>query len=191
MLCLRGVVFVVALSAGIGGTAWAAYIPAKAWLAQVLLEAAWERPTHDGSAARPWPWADTAPVARITQARLGIDQIVLSGASGRVLAFGPGHITGTAAPGDVGNVVISAHRDTHFRWLRELGQGDLLELTMPTGLTRRYAVRATSVHHESEVQLLAPEAGDGLRLITCYPFDALNPGTPWRFVVTADALPAP
>ena len=187
----RGVAFVLALSLGIGSTAYAAYIPAKAWLAQVLLEVAWTRQTRDGVAARPWPWADTTPVARIAQRRLGIDQIVLEGASGRVLAFGPGHITGTARPGELGNVVISAHRDTHFRWLKDVKQNDELELETASGGKRRYAVREASVHHESEVQLLAPGTGDQLRLITCYPFDALNPGTPWRFVVTAAPRPAP
>lgn len=188
---LRGVVFVLALLLGIGSTAYAAYIPAKAWLAQILLEVAWARQARDGVATRPWPWADTTPVARIAQRRLGIEQIVLEGASGRVLAFGPGHVTGTARPGEVGNVAISAHRDTHFRWLEHLEQHDELELQTASGGWRLYTVREVSVHHESEVQLLAPGSGDQLRLITCYPFDALNPGTEWRFVVTAAPWPAP
>ena len=161
------------------------YIPAKAWLAQLLLETAWERRLDGDADARPWPWADTRPIARLKQERLGIAQIVLAGASGRVLAFGPRHVTGTARPGESGNVVISGHRDTHFRWLAGLQAGDRLSLETDDGRRLRYEVAQTSVHHESDVGLLNPLDGDQLRLLTCYPFDAVAPGTPERFVVTA------
>ena len=66
------------------------------------------------------PGADMRPLARLRQPRLDVTQVVLDGASGRVLAFGPGHVTGSALPGVNGNIVISGHRDTHFRWLRDL-----------------------------------------------------------------------
>lgn len=173
------------LLAGIGFTLAGAYIPAKAWLAQRLLESAWERRLHGDRAARPWPWADTTPVARLIQPRLGVRQIVLQGASGRVLAFGPGHVNGSANPGSDGNIVLSAHRDTHFRWLAELRNGDRLALQSDDGRTRHYVVANLAVHHESELDLLDPLEGDQLRLMTCYPFDALRPGTDRRYVVTA------
>ena len=165
-----------------------AYIPAKAWLAQELLQRAWERRQAGESQARPWPWADTAPVARLGQPRLGIDQIVLDGTSGRVLAFGPGHVSGSAHPGEAGNVVISGHRDTHFRWLAALRAGDELTLQTHQGGRRLYRVRDAAVHHESEIELLDPLAGDQLRLLTCFPFDAVRAGTPQRYVVTALAV---
>lgn len=179
------VVTAVLLVAGLGFLAWGAYIPAKAWLAQLLLERAWERRLQGDTEARPWPWADTLPLARLTQDRLGVGQIVLAGASGRVLAFGPGHVTGTARPGESGNVVISGHRDTHFRWLASLRDGDLLSLETDDGHSLRYQVAWTSVHHENDIGLLDPLDGNQLRLLTCYPFDAVAPGTPERFVVTA------
>ncbi|MGB5451135.1 MAG: class GN sortase [Sedimenticolaceae bacterium] len=173
------------LVAGAGFLARGAYIPAKAWLAQLLLETAWERRLDGDADARPWPWADTRPIARLKQERLGIAQIVLAGTSGRVLAFGPGHVTGTARPGESGNVVISGHRDTHFRWLAGLQAADRLSLETDDGRSLRYEVARTSVHHENDVGLLNPLDGDQLRLLTCYPFDAVAPGTPDRFVVTA------
>lgn len=178
----------LALLFGIACLLYAAYIPAKAWLAQQLLEASWQSRVASHAAVRPWPWADTSALARLRQPRLGIDQIVLAGASGRVLAFGPGHITGTAQPGERGNVVISGHRDTHFRWLKQLVVDDSLILEMASGERRHYIVARLSVHHESEVQLLEPAQGDQLRLLTCFPFDAVQAGTVERFVVTA--LPA-
>lgn len=179
----------LALLMGTGLFLYGAYIPAKAWLAQTLLDAAWGRRLAGAVDTRPWPWADTRPLARLRQARLGIDQIVLEGASGRVLAFGPGHISASARPGEAGNVVISGHRDTHFRWLAALRGGDELVLETRDGRELRYRVADTAVHHESEVALLDPLAGDQLRLLTCYPFDAVASGTPQRYVVTA--LPSP
>ena len=181
-------VSLLALLLGLGSSLYGAYIPAKAWLAQQLLEGAWERRVRGAEDSRPWPWADTAPLARVRQPRLGIDQIVLEGASGRVLAFGPGHVSGTARPGAGGNTVISGHRDTHFRWLGQLRRGDQLLLQTGDGRSLAYRVAQLAVHHESEVGLLDPLQGDQLRLVTCYPFDAVTAGGPQRFVVTA--LPA-
>lgn len=169
--------------------AHAAYIPAKGWLAQQLLDHAWQQRTAAGGVPRPWPGADMLPLARLQQPRLGIQQVVLDGASARVLAFGPGLVTGSARPGRRGNVVLSGHRDTHFAWLAALRIGDVLLLSEPRGEARRYEVADLSVVHESEQAWLDPLAGDQLRLLTCYPFTGVVPGTPWRFAVTAYATP--
>jgi sortase A len=175
----------VALILGTGFLLYGSYIPAKAWLAQVLLDAAWERRLAGATQARPWPWADTRPVARLRQPRLGIDQVVLEGASGRVLAFGPGHVGGSARPGEAGNVVISGHRDTHFRWLAALRSDDRLILEAASGLQLGYRVTHTSIHDEREIGLLDPLEADQLRLLTCYPFDTAVSATTQRYVVTA------
>ena len=95
------------------------WLYAKAQLAQVLLERAWVRTLHGEQNVKPWSWADTWPVARLEFPRQHRSYIVLAGASGRTLAFGPGHVDGTAAPEEIGNCVISAHRDTQFRVLRD------------------------------------------------------------------------
>lgn len=160
------------------------YIKAKAWLAQYLLQSAWETTQAGGVRVRPWPWADTWPLARLQVPRLGVDQVVLSGASGRTLAFGPGHIPGTAAPGETGNSVLSGHRDTHFRFLRDLQPGDRIELTPASGVRRMYAVVSAEVHDQNDLWLL-DQGQSLLTLITCYPFDALLPGGAARFVIRA------
>jgi sortase A len=77
----------------------AAYIHAKALLAQALLARAWDRTLAGERAVRPWPWADMHPIARLRAPAHGRDLIVLDGASGQALAFGPAHIVGTALPG--------------------------------------------------------------------------------------------
>lgn len=179
---------VLALLSALGLLANGLYIPAKAQLAQFLLQRAWDTSQEEQRPVRPWPSADTWPVARLRSPRLGIDQVVLAGASGRVLAFGPGHVRGTAKPGERGNLVLSGHRDTHFAWLRELRSGDRIDLELPDRRRIRYAVLRHQVRDRSERSLLAMDDFDGLRLITCYPFDALLPGSPERFVVDALAL---
>ena len=161
------------------------YIHAKAQLAQVLLQQAWDRTLRGETRVRPWPWADTWPVARIRVPGLAVDQLVLAGASGRSLAFGPGHVDGTAAPGRGGNLVISGHRDTHFSWLARVAAGDEVVLDLPDGGQKNYRVTGRSVHHETETGLLGQGGTPMLTLITCYPFDAFIPGGPLRFVVTA------
>lgn len=176
----------------LGVTLWqlgqGAYIYAKAGLAQVLLQRAWDRTLAGERQARPWAWADTWPVARLRMPARGVDLIVLDGVSGRTLAFGPGHVPGTARPGRPGNTVLAGHRDTHFRFLAELRRGEELVLDLPGGGRRRYRVTGGEVVDERAVELLADTEAALLTLVTCYPFDAVLPGGPLRYVVTAPRI---
>lgn len=165
----------------------AGYIHAKAALAQVLLSQAWEATRSDGGAHRPWPWADSHPVARLRMPRLGVNQIVLAGDSGRTIAFGPGWAEASAPPGSAGTTVISAHRDTHFVWLRDLQPGDLLLLESAAG-ERRYLVRTGEVADSRQQRLPLDADAERLLLVTCWPFDALTSGGPLRFVIVAEAV---
>lgn len=164
-----------------------AYIYAKAGLAQVLLQSAWERERTTGVVTPPWPWADTHPVARLSAPGRGGDVLVLAGASGRTLAFGPGHLDGSARPGDPGNAVITAHRDTHFRFLRDVQPGDEIAVERVDGATRRFRIRRTYVADHRTLALPRDTAVPTLTLVTCYPFDTMNPGGPLRYVVVAEA----
>jgi len=171
------------------GAGW--YLPAKAAVAQVLLRVAWERTREDGAPHRPWPWARHWPVARLSAPALGVDEIVLAGATGASLAFGPGHLDGTAMPGAAGNAVVAGHRDTSFAFLSRLRPGDALVVETPALGRRRFVVRATRVVEASDRAPLLPTARPTLTLVTCYPFDALWPGTPLRYVVRAEEDGAP
>ena len=84
--------------AGAASFGQGAYIVAKAHVAQWLLHAAWDESRATGIAVKPWPWADTHPVARLMAPTQDSDVLVLAGASGRTLAFGPGHLDGSAMP---------------------------------------------------------------------------------------------
>ncbi len=165
-----------------------AYIPAKAWLAQELMQRAWTRTSDGESRAVPWPWADTYPVARLTSGSRDIDLIVLAGGSGRTLAFGPGHLSASALPGETGNTIIAGHRDTHFQFLRDVEKGELLGVEVPDGARHVYEVTAIDIVDSRRGSLLLDTDVAMLTLVTCYPFDAAESGGPLRYVVSAQAL---
>lgn len=164
------------------------YIYGKAQLAQVLLRSAWQRTLNGEGNARPWPWADTSPVARLRVAALNVDAIVLAGDSGRVLAFGPGVSFAYALPGQPGITVISAHRDTHFLFLQHLRGGDVLTLQDRHGAWHRYQVTEAHVIDTRQTLALQQTEASAVLLVTCYPFDARVPGGPLRYVVAAEKI---
>ena len=63
-------------------------------------------------------------LTRIRVPKIGMDAIVVEGASVKELSEGPGHMRETAEPGETGNAVITGHRDTFFRHIYELTKGD-------------------------------------------------------------------
>lgn len=164
------------------------YIHAKAQLAQVLLRSAWQRTLAGEVNARPWPWADTAPVGRLHMPALDVDEIVLAGDSGRVLAFGPGVNLSYALPGQPGVAMLSAHRDTHFRFLKNLQPGDVLLLQDTRGIWHRYQMTEARIIDTQQATALQQTDASLLLLVTCYPFDALVPGGPLRYVVAAEEI---
>ena len=161
----------------------AMWIPAKAELAQYLLETAWLRTLEGEPNAKPWPWADTHPVALLEIPRLGIREIVLEGSSGRNLAFGP-TLVNTTRIDETNDRILSGHRDTHFSFLKDLQTGDLLRLRTATD-TRNYRVHWQEAVDSRRQQLVIDNHIERLTLLTCYPFNAATTGGPMRWVVTA------
>lgn len=136
----------------------------------------------------PWPWADTWPVARLSARSGDVDLIVLAGASGRTLAFGPGHLSASSLPGEPGNTVIAGHRDTYFSFLRDLEPGDSIVLETARGQRHLYKVVGTDVVDSRRGSLVLDTGTPMLSLVTCYPFEAREAGGPLRYVVTAKML---
>ncbi len=170
-------------SAGGGLLAEQAWLTAKARLAQVLIDRAFAEHLLDGARHRPWSWADMHPVARLEVPRLDLSRTVLAGASGSSLAFGPGHVDGTASPNATGNCALAGHRDGSFAFLDELREGDLLILHTRAGSVR-YTVQQLLVADMREVDLLQATEDSRLTLITCYPFHSLS-RSELRYVVVA------
>ena len=118
----------------------AMWIPAKAELAQWLLERSWNEVRAGVEWAPPWPWADTQAIATLTVPAHNIRQLVLAGNSGRNLAFGPALQVDLSSH----DRIISGHRDTHFTFLQHLQPGDRISLETANEI-REYAVAFTEV----------------------------------------------
>ena len=167
----------------IGQGAW---IHLKAVTAQWLLQQAWEETLTTQQPVKPWAWADTWPVGRLSIPRLGTNQIFLADASGQSLAFGPGKVgKGKFSSKNSESLILSGHRDTHFSFVEDLLVGDVLTLQTLQGNWRNFVVTNTDVVDSRKETLTSNQEGGLLQLITCYPFDAVLPGGPLRYVVTA------
>lgn len=185
--------FIIALLPALAGLilfGQGAYIHAKALLAQVLLERAFTESIASGRATKPWSWADTWPVARIEVKRLNANAIVLAGSSGQALAFGPGHVELTPDAGERGVVVYAAHRDTHFRFLKEIAIGDEIDITRSDGKRFRYRADGTAVVRFDASDIDPLTGGYELVLSTCWPFEAMTAG-PMRYVLHATLIGLP
>jgi sortase A len=157
----------------------------KAELAQILIARAWQQSRQDGVAVKPWPWADTYPVARLRVPRLGIDQYLLDDASNRNLAFGGAHVAGSGWPGDDQSTVFAGHRDSHFAFLQQLRTGD--EIILETDRRHRYRVNRWQIM-DSRSQQLPLTNSEQLILTTCYPFRQWTAGGPLRYLVLAEPV---
>jgi sortase A len=122
-------------------------------------------------------------VGRIEIPRLRLRAIVAEGVSARTLRLAVGHLPGTALPGDDGNVVLAAHRDTFFRPLQDVRPGDTVAVTTPEGRFE-YRVEDTHVVEPTRTDLLEADKEPTLTLVTCYPFHLIG-NAPDRFVVRA------
>lgn len=164
------------------------YIHAKAWLAQVLLEQAWNKIQQGETQVKPWPWADTWPVARLQVPSLNIDLFILAGDSARNLAFGPGHNFASAQPGDVGNSIISAHRDTHFSFLQQLKDNDIIIIESSDRLKKVFHVNSSRIVHKDKAGFIFDDINAHIHLVTCYPFNSIISGGSQRYIISATAI---
>jgi len=171
--CLTGLILVIS----------GLWIPAKAMLAQKLLLYSWESSLHSGRQVKPWPWADSWPVGRLKVDRLDVDQIVLEGDSGEVLAFGPGRLVRSGLLAGGGHAIIAGHRDSSFSFLKDLRSGDKIIVQGRSGAVI-YLVETLHVVRADELYL-DPDKEGALSLITCYPFYQVLPSTSLRYLVTA------
>ena len=177
---------VILVLLGLWQTGSGVWIYVKAKLAQVLLQRAWAGTLAGQRDVKPWPWADTWPVARLVAPSLGIDQIVLAGAYGRTLAFGPGRLESSSSAKDGGTMILTGHRDTHFQFLEKLHGGETLLVQTRAGRWHRFTVRDGQIVDSRTTSIRTDEGGRHLILITCYPFRTLTPNQPFRYVITAD-----
>ncbi len=144
---------------------------AREWQAQQV------RPPAD----HPGVPADT--LTRLTIPKIDLDSVVVEGTTHHDLLLGPGHMENTAVPGESGNSVISAHRDTFFRHIYELNKGDSI-LVQRGGTTYQYEVTGKKVIEPDDLSVIRPSQDTRLTLLTCYPIYYIGPA-PKRLAVFA------
>jgi len=173
---------------GMATFVYGAYIPIKAELAQLLIHRAWSQSIETGQSIKPWAWADMHPVLRLESKAHNQDLIVLSGDTGNVLAFGPGLSSDTPYLNNESSLLISAHRDTHFTFLQDIALGDELLLTNANNVQQHYRITNIEIIDTSKKDILLTDNKSIIKLVTCYPFDALVAGGSLRYVVNAQLL---
>ncbi|MDP3493073.1 MAG: class GN sortase [Hyphomonadaceae bacterium] len=186
----RALTAIALLIAGALIAAQALYIPAKAQVAQVLMSSAWEHQLATGDPARPWPWADFAPTARLRFLSQNQSVLALTDAAGESLAFGPTLMAASVNPGERGVAVFAAHRDTHFAFLKDVKPGDEIAVDLPSG-SHRFRVTGSQIVRWDASGIQTHDGGaPRIALVTCWPLDAKTPG-PMRYVVWAELIPEP
>jgi len=169
----------------------AGWTHSKAIIAQYLLNSSWNKTlkhstNFDLKKHRPWPWADTWPVAKLIVPQHNIEQIILAGDSGSSLAFGPGYSLASAMPNTSGTTIISAHRDTHFHFLQhlKLNESIIIQTSNSNIAYRVYDIQIV----DGKTFTLQPGDEQTLVLVTCYPFEAITTGGSLRYLVYASMV---
>lgn len=177
------------LVAGIAIIGYCAYLWLDARVYQRNEERSFEEiklsapPLVPGRLAPPIPHA---VLGKIEIQQVGISAMVAEGVDHATLKRGVGHIPGTALPGEDGNIVLAAHRDTFFRPLRKIQKGDEIALTTLNG-AYRYRVESIQIVGPDDVGVLKPTSLPTLTLVTCYPFYFVG-AAPKRFIVRAGLI---
>jgi LPXTG-site transpeptidase (sortase) family protein len=174
----------VVLGAGVVCIAWAGVAWGRGAVYQVYARFTMSDAAETGAPGR---LAEGSIVGVLEAPRIGLSVVVLEGESDRTLSLGAGHLSDTPPPWRDGNTAVAGHRDTFFRPLRRLREGDALRLETGRG-TFHYRVRQISIVDSTDVDVLAPVGGVRLTLITCYPFGYVG-AAPRRLIVHADARP--
>jgi sortase A len=167
----------------VGGLALLSYVGHEYWsmyAEQKRLAAEWERQKHQPVEAGA---AVSDGLTRVSIPSLELDAIVVEGTSNKQLRLGPGRLLNSAQPGDNGNAVITAHRDTFFRHIHNLRQGDEI-LIRRNGEILKYSVTSKRVVKPTDMSVVKQTEDPQLTLITCYPPYYVGPA-PERLAVKA------
>jgi len=176
-LILAGAALVIYVAAQYGTMAWEQHRLARQWEAQYQAQ--------QNAPAGAQPIVDDG-LMRVSVPKIDLDAIVVEGTSYKKLLIGPGHMEQTALPGETGNAVITAHRDTFFRHIYELNKGDEI-LVRRRGEVFRFQVTGKKIVEPTDVSVTRPSSDARLTLITCYPTYFVGPA-PERLVVFSKLL---
>lgn len=132
---------------------------------------------------RRWTEPDPNVIGRLVIPKLAIDVIIREGADDTTLRRAVGHLPASALPGGKGNVILTGHRDTFFRPLRNIrNQDEIIAIT--ANAVHTYRVYEISVVAADDTEVLRTTAQPECTLVTCFPFDYVG-SAPRRFIVRA------
>jgi sortase A len=123
------------------------------------------------------------PLALLRIPKIRLEVPVLEGTDDMTMDRAVGFIAGTARPGEDGNIGISGHRDGFFRGLKDIREGDGIELVSARG-TDTYTIDRIVLVKPTDVSVLAPRQRPSITLVTCYPFYIAG-SAPKRYIVQA------
>lgn len=166
----------------------ASWLPLKAWLSQQLISASWHQSQSNNAPIKPWPWADTFPVAELSFQRINEKIVVLNGGDPTTLAFSAGAVAPFNHVSDSRPFVVAGHRDSHFSFLSEVHMADVISLTDKQGRHQLYQVENIEIINADDAQLAVSAEDPNLVLITCYPFSSTTGESNERYVITAKLL---
>jgi len=130
-------------------------------------------------------WA-APPMAVLSIEKLRLRVPVFDGTDDAVLNRGVGHIEGTAALGESGNVGIAGHRDGFFRGLKDVVVGDRIDV-VTSDKNLAFAVDEIKIVAPDDIYVLHPRPHPSLTLVTCYPFYFVG-SAPQRYIVHASVV---
>ena len=160
-------------------------IEIKGKVAQILLQRSWHQTIKNGKKYQPWSSFDGVPIMRLTIPQHNINQIVLKGTSGQALAFGPSFHEESFLPQEEKVTIISSHRDSHGDYIKKLKFGEKIILQDENGNWHTYIINDFFTINVKKETFTIKTNEQRLLLVTCFPFNSLQSGTPFRYVVSA------
>lgn len=197
------IIYKTLLTAGCLLSLHASWLPTKAWLSQVLISYSWQQSIaenmmseHENQmkhssrniAIKPWPWADTFPIAELSIERLEENIVILNGGDPTTLAFSAGAIAPFNQTNNLTPFVVAGHNDSHFAFLENILMKDIISMRDQHGKSQLYQVEAIDIIDASTGQLPILANDSSLILITCYPFNNLSNNNDERYIITAKLL---
>jgi sortase A len=197
------IIYKILIAAGCLISLHASWLPAKAWLSQVLISYSWQKSQTQNSmrkneylttrasnniAIKPWPWADTFPIAELSIERLEENIVILNGGDPTTLAFSAGAIAPFNQANSITPFVVAGHNDSHFAFLENILMKDIISMRDQHGKSQLYQVEAIDIIDASTGKLPILANDSSLILITCYPFNNLSNNRDERYIITAKLL---
>jgi sortase A len=146
-------------------------------------------PSQSGLAGRARTLARSGSAwGRLELPRIEVSALIAEGVDARTLRRAVGHLPGSVFPGEVGDVALAGHRDTFFRGLRNVVEGDLIHVQTADG-SFFYRVDSLQVVDANDGNALTSSSLPTLTLVTCHPFDYVGPA-PRRLLVRAKQVEA-